>query len=39
MGKFYLKRIHMQAFGRFFDTTIGPFTPGLNVVLRQKPGG
>lgn len=39
MGKFYLKRIHMQAFGRFFDTTIGPFTPGLNVVYGKNEAG
>ena len=39
MGKFYLKRIHMQAFGRFFDTTIGPFAPGLNVVYGKNEAG
>lgn len=39
MGKFYLKRVHMQAFGRFFDTTVGPFAPGMNVVYGKNEAG
>lgn len=39
MGRFYLKRIHMQAFGRFFDRTVGPFAPGLNVVYGKNEAG
>lgn len=39
MGKYHLKRIHMQAFGRFFDKTVGPFSPGLNVVYGKNEAG
>ncbi len=39
MGKYYLKRIHMQAFGRFADVTVGPFAPGLNAVYGKNEAG
>lgn len=38
-SRMYLQRIHMAAFGRFFDTTIGPFAPGLNVVYGRNETG
>ena len=37
--KTYLQRLHIAAFGRFFDTTIGPFSPGLNVVYGANEAG
>lgn len=39
MGKYYLERIHMQAFGRFADRTVGPFSAGLNVVYGKNEAG
>lgn len=37
--KTYLQRLHIAAFGRFFDTTVGPFSPGLNVVYGPNEAG
>lgn len=37
--KFFLERIHLGAFGKFFDKTIGPFKPGLNVVYGRNESG
>ena len=37
--KTYLQRLHIAAFGRFFDTTVGPFSPGLNVVYGSNEAG
>lgn len=37
--KMYLQRLHIAAFGRFFDTTVGPFSPGLNVVYGPNEAG
>ena len=39
MDKYFLQRIHMQAFGRFYDKTIGPFSSGLNVVYGENEAG
>lgn len=35
----YLERLHMAAFGRFFDASVGPFGPGLNVVYGENETG
>lgn len=37
--RLFLERIHIGAFGRFSDTVIGPFTPGLNVVYGKNESG
>ena len=36
MSRLRLDRIHIQAFGKFFDKNIGPFSPGLNVVYGEN---
>ena len=36
---YFLQRIHMQSFGRFSDKTIGPLSPGLNVVYGENEAG
>lgn len=38
-SKFFLERIHLGAFGKFFDKTVGPFKPGLNVVYGRNESG
>ncbi len=35
----YLERIRIDAFGRFADKTVGPFSPGLNVVFGRNEAG
>lgn len=35
----YLERIRMDAFGRFSNRVIGPFSPGLNVVFGRNEAG
>ncbi len=35
----YLQRMHMGAFGRFIDKSVGPFVPGLNVVYGANEAG
>lgn len=35
----YLERVHMAAFGRFFDKSVGPFAPGFNVVYGKNEAG
>lgn len=39
MSRLRLDRIHIQAFGKFFDKNIGPFSPGLNVVYGENEAG
>ena len=39
MSRLHLDRIHIQAFGKFFDKNIGPFSPGLNVVYGENEAG
>ena len=39
MTRYFLQRIHMGAFGRFADKTVGPFTDGLNVVYGRNESG
>ena len=39
MSKYFLQRMHMGAFGRFADKTVGPFAPGLNVVYGRNESG
>lgn len=39
MNRLYLDRLHIQAFGKFFDKNVGPFSPGLNVVYGQNEAG
>ena len=39
MSRLHLDRIHIQAFGKFFDKNIGPFSSGLNVVYGENEAG
>lgn len=39
MSRLHLDRIHIQAFGKFFDKNIGPFSSGLNVVCGENEAG
>lgn len=38
-SRIYLRRLHMAAFGRFFDASVGPFSAGLNVVYGENETG
>lgn len=38
-SRMYLRRLHMAAFGRFFDASFGPFSAGLNVVYGENETG
>lgn len=38
-SRMYLRRLHMAAFGRFFDVSVGPFSSGLNVVYGKNETG
>lgn len=38
-SRMYLHRLHMAAFGRFFDVSVGPFSSGLNVVYGKNETG
>ncbi len=39
MERYFLERIHIRAFGRFFEVTLGPFSRGLNVVYGKNEAG
>lgn len=38
-GRYFLKSLRIDAFGDMYQRTVGPFTPGLNVIYGQNEAG
>ena len=37
--RIYLRSIHLERFGRFHDTVVGPFSDRMNIVLGANEAG
>ena len=37
--RIYLRSIHLERFGRFHDTVVGPFREPMNIVQGANPAG
>lgn len=39
LSRWYLERMNIDSFGKLVDTSVGPFTPGMNVVFGKNESG